>query len=59
MRCSSGSVSWLTSMTGGWYVWIIDMGRVDRRESERSRWYDCEELRSWYESEVASGVVLA
>jgi hypothetical protein len=38
MRWSSGSVSALTSMTGGWYVWIMDMGR-DERESERER--DC------------------
>lgn len=35
-------------MTGGWYVWIIDMGRCEARESERSRWVwrDCDVLRS-------------
>lgn len=35
IRCSSGSVSWLTSMTGGWYVCIMDIGRDDGRESGR------------------------
>jgi len=37
MRCNSGKVSWLTSMTGGWYVCIMDMGRSEARESLRSR----------------------
>jgi len=35
MRNSSGSVSAPMSMTGGWYVCIIDIGRTDARESER------------------------
>jgi len=40
MRWSSGSVSAPTSMTGGWYVWIIDMGREEGRESvENWRWW--------------------
>jgi|TARA_R110002003_G_scaffold176_2_gene14303 hypothetical protein len=25
-------------MTGGWYVWIMDMGRDEGRESERECW---------------------
>lgn len=37
MRCSSGSVSWLTSIMGGWYVCIIDMGRTEARESALGR----------------------
>jgi hypothetical protein len=37
MRWSSGSVSAPTSMTGGWYVCIIDIGRDEGRESERGR----------------------
>jgi hypothetical protein len=47
MRCSSGSVSALMSMTGGWYVCIMDMGREDGRESERVRWW-------WGEGEARS-----
>lgn len=37
MGSSSGIVSWLTSMTGGWYVWIMDMGRALFRELFRLR----------------------
>jgi hypothetical protein len=49
MRWSSGSVSAPTSMTGGWYVCIMDMGRVDARELERERegwWPGVGEARS-------------
>jgi hypothetical protein len=38
MRCSSGNVSWLTSITGGWYVCIIETGREEGLESERYCW---------------------
>lgn len=37
MRCSSGSVSCVTSMTGGWYVWIMLMGRDDGFDTESPR----------------------
>ena len=36
MRWSSGKVSCETSMTGGWYVWIMESGRCDMRESGRA-----------------------
>lgn len=35
MRCSSGRVSPETSIMGGWYVWIMESGRVEVRESGR------------------------
>ena len=47
MRCSSGNVSWPTSMMGGWYVCIMDMGREERPVSERWRcWAGLGEVRS-------------
>lgn len=36
MRWSSGKVSCETSMTGGWYVWIMESGRCDMRDSGRA-----------------------
>jgi hypothetical protein len=35
MRWSSGSTSAPTSIMGGWYVCIMDIGREDWREWER------------------------
>ena len=52
MRCSSGSVSWPTSMMGGWYVCIMDMGRDERPVSARWRcgWAGDGEARSLLKS---------
>lgn len=51
MRCSSGRVSCDTSITGGWYVWIIDMGRDEGCSSVRG----CE--RGLYAGSLLSSAV--
>lgn len=56
MRCSSGSVSSETSMTGGWYVCIMDMGREDGAESSRGWNEGLEEERWWFSKVVVDAL---